>query len=62
MRDIMGPLIELPAYAGESNYTVIRSILPPETIIPPHSHPDGRPSCAVHSVLAINNAPGMVNL
>lgn len=41
MRDIMGPLVDLSAPNNATNdYVVIRSIVPPGTTIPLHSHAD----------------------
>lgn len=40
MLDVMGPLVDLSSHTGESDYAVIRSILPAKTFVPLHSHPD----------------------
>jgi quercetin dioxygenase-like cupin family protein len=41
MLDVMGPLIEfVTPPAGDDGYCVLRAIVPENTIVPVHSHPD----------------------
>jgi quercetin dioxygenase-like cupin family protein len=41
MRDVLGPLVALPASSGDqTGYVTIRSIVPAGTLVPLHSHAD----------------------